>query len=183
MKIKIKEGLAEMANIGISTLAVVLQDLFGKGDQFADVEDAEKNQADLVIMPIMAYEPHRIYLKSKAIKNTFLNARYSVYSKQPEDKRQCGRFIREDRHISKEEFVQQLPQSIRDATFEKEGEDTVLDFILRLASAQSDRVKFFYNLANGVGYDIHCMAVTHEYGEEGNPYLVSTVYMSVEVGK
>lgn len=172
-----------MANIGISTLAVVLQDLFGKGDQFDEIEQAEKCSTGQVIMPIMAYEPHRIYLKSKAIKNTFLNARYAVYSKQPNEAKQCLRFIREDRHITKEEFAKMLPAPMRDATFEKEGEDTVLDFIFRLAGTQSDRVKFFYNVADGTGYNIHCMAVTHEFGEEDNPYCTATVYMSIEVGK
>lgn len=183
LKIKIKEGLDEAANVAISSIAVVLHGLFGSSDQFHSIEDAEKVSSGQVIMPIVAYEPKRINLKTTAIKNTFLNARYSVYSKMPEEPKKCSRFILEKRHLTKDELLKALPAQIRDATFEIDGEQTFLDVLCELEGIKSDRVHFFYDPVPAEGYVIHPIAVIHEFGKVEDPYCIATAYFSIEISK
>jgi hypothetical protein len=183
MKIKIQEGFPEMANLGISTIAVVLNELFGKYDQYTEPEEAEKVSTGLISMPIVAYEPRRINLKTTAIKNTHLDARFAVYSKKEEETKECLRFILKKRHITKEEFLKQLPAMIQQGALDTEGQYQFIDFIHKLSGIPADNIQYFYNPVTCEGYVMHCMAIIHEFGKEDNVYCTATTYMSIQVNK
>lgn len=183
MNIKIEEGFPEVANLGISTIAVVLNDLFKEYGQSDEPKDAVKVSTGLVSMPIVAYLPSRLNLKTTAIKNTHLDGRFSVYSKQEDDARPCGRFILEKRHITKEEFLKQIPKMVLEASFNHEPDFHLVDLIQKLDGIYADQTNFFYNLVTCEGYVMHCMAIIHEYGKKDNPYCVGTTYLSIQVNK
>jgi hypothetical protein len=183
LKIKIKEGLPEMANVGISSMAVVLKDVFIVYDQFHDIEDAEKVSDGQVIMPIVAYEKKRINLKTTSIRNTFCNARLSVLSKDPASTRPCARFVWKKHHIDKQKLIDEMPISLREGTLDKEGMMPLINLLSILENIPSDRVAFFYSPMPGEGYVTHCIAVIHEFGPEDDPYAIATAYLSVEINK
>jgi hypothetical protein len=183
MKIKIKEGLPEMANVGISSMAVVLKDVFLVYGQFHDIEDAEKVSDGQVIMPIVAYEKKRINLKTTPVRNTFCNARFAVFSKDPKSPRTCARFIWKKRHIDKQTLIDQMPTSLREGTLDNDGMLPLINLLSILENIESDRVAFFYVPMPAEGYVTHCIAVIHEFGPEEDPYAVATAYLSVEMNK
>lgn len=172
-----------MANLAISAMAVLLNELFGGYEQPTSLEDAEKVSTGQVILPIIAYGPKAIQLKTTAIKNTFCRARLAVYSKAPNDPKQCLRFINKEREITKQQLIDNLPTSLREAHFDFEQMYTLISVISSLEGIKSDRVSFFYNPCPGEGSVTHCIAVIHEFGEEGNPFCVASVYFSIEIGK
>ncbi len=172
-----------MANLAISAMAVLLNELFGGYEQPISLEDAEKVSTGQVILPIVAYGPKAIQLKTTAIKNTFCNARLAVYSKQPDNLKQCLRFINKEREITKQQLIDNIPTSVREAHFDFEGIYALINVLSSLEGIKSDRVSFFYNPCPGEGIVTHCVAVIHEFGEEGNPFCVATTYFSIEIGK
>lgn len=185
MHIKILEGFAQIANLAINSIAHVLYDLFGSYTQFDTLDVVETVSKGQVVLPILAYGPKPIYLKSTAIRNTVCKARFAVYSKMPEKEEQCSRFLHKERHLTKEAFLEALPTSLREASFTfDEGENrTFIDFLSIISNIKSDRVAFFYDPEPGEGYITNCIGVIHEFGEEHNPYCVATAYFSVEIGK
>lgn len=164
-------------------MAVVLKDVFLVYGQFHDIEDAEKVSDGQVIMPIVAYEKKRINLKTTAIRNTFCNARFAVFSKDPASPRPCARFIWKKHHIDKEKLFADMPVALRDGTLDEEKMFALQDLLSRLGAIESDRVAYFYSPMPGEGYVTHCIAVIHEFGPENDPYAVATAYLSVEINK
>lgn len=169
--------------MGIAEIAVILNNLFGKYEQVDTLEEVEKVCQGPVIMPIMAFGPLQIHLKTKAIRNTSLVGRFSVFSKKPEDKKKCLRFILKERYISREEVLEKILPAVRDATFVKDGDETLGDVLTKLGSIKADKVSYFYNPIACEGLVSHCIAVIHEFGEENNPYCVATTYLKVDVNK
>lgn len=164
-------------------MAVVLKDLFVTYGQFHEIEDAEKVSDGQVIMPIVAYEKKRINLKTTSIRNTFCNARFAVFSKDPASPRPCCRFVFKKRHIDKQKLIDEMPISLREGTFDLEGMFPLINLLSILENIESDRVAFFYSPMPGEGYVTHCIAVIHEFGPENDPYAVATAYLSVEINK
>lgn len=183
MKIIIHPDFNEVANVGIAEIAVVLNNLFGKYEQVDTLEEVEKVCQGPVIMPIMAFGPLLIHLKTKAIKNTHLVGRFSVYSKKPEEEKECLRFILKERCISKEEMLENILPAVRDATFVKDGDETLADFLIKVGSIKSDNVSYFHNTVTCEGLVSHCIAVIHEYGEKNNPFCTATAYFRIDVNK
>lgn len=183
MNIIIHPDFKEVANVGISEIAVILNDLFGKYEQINTLEEAEKVCQGQVVMPIMAFGPLQIHLKTKAIKNTYLVGRFSVYSKQPENQKECLRFILKERCVSREEVLEKILPAVRDASFEKDGDETIADIITKLGTIKSDKVSYFYNPVTCEGLVSHCIAVIHEFGEADKPYCVATAYFKIDVNK
>jgi hypothetical protein len=183
MQIKLQEGLAEIASLAISSIAILLHELFGSHVQVSSLEAAEKVSTGPVILPILACGPKAIKLKTTAIKNTFCNGRLAVYSKQLNDVKECCRFVHKERHLTKEKFIAELPVALREATFAVEDSRTLLDFIIIIANIPSDRVAFFYDPEPCEGTVTHCIGIIHEFGEETKPYCVATTYLSIEINK
>lgn len=183
MNFKIMSGFAEEANIGITAIAVVLNEVFKKYEQPVSLEEVEKISPGQLILPIMAYEHRRIHLKTKAIKNTFCEARFIAYSKQPDAKQACSRFIFAEKCVTREAAIDAMAVPIRDAHFDKEGEETIVDLISRLGGIKSDKVSYFYCPVTCEGVITHAIAVVHEFGPEGDPFCVATAYFSISVGK
>lgn len=176
-------GFPEAANISITTIAVVLNELFGKYTQFNSLEETEEVSTGQLTLPLLAFEQVRLYLKSTSIKNTYLVGRLSVYSKQPEDEKPCNRFILEHRCKSLEEILKLIPAPIKDATFIKDGDITLMDILLKLSGIPGDKISYFYSLNNCEGVNTHCLAVVHEFGKENDPLCVVTSYFKVDVTK
>lgn len=164
-------------------IALVLKKLFGKESQFDSIEDASVRSTGQVVMPIMAYEPRRIKLKTTAIKDTYCNARFSVFSKLLEDTKECSRFILPKREITKEELLDKLPNQIKDANFDYEEQHTFFDLIQTLSAIPADKVAFFYNAVVCEGNITYCVAIIHQFGKEEDPYCVCTCYFSISVNK
>lgn len=183
MNILVEEGFATIASQAVSTIATVLQGLFGGYIQESTIEDLKKVRHGQVLLPAVQFIPKRIELKTKAIKNTFCNALYTTYSKYPEAKESCGRFILKEKELTKEAFIEKLPQAIGLALFNVEYEHTFLDFITTLTSIPADRIAYSYNPVQCEGYVTHCISVIFEFGKEENPYCVSTTYFTIQVTK
>ena len=183
MNIIIHPGFQEVAYVGISEIAVILNDLFGGYEQVTALEEAQEVCQGQVVMPIMAFGPLQILLRTKAIKNTNLIGRFSVYSKKPEDTKECLRFILKERYVSREEMLLDMLPAVRDAVFTKDSDETLGDLLTKIGSIKSDKVSYFYNPVTCEGFVSHCMAVIHEFGEEGSPYCVCTSYFKVDVSK
>lgn len=183
MNIIIKPGFAEEANVGIAEIAVILNKLFKKYEQLGSLEEVATLSTGQVVMPILAFEPIPLYLKSNAIRNPHLHGRFAVYSKLPEDSKPCTRFILANRYKTQEAIIKELPVAIRDATFVKDGEEAIVDILLMLGAVKADKVSYFYSLTNCEGTNNHSFAVIHEYGKEGDPFCVATSYFSVEINK
>ena len=183
MHIKILSDFPESANVGIAEIAVILNDLFGGYEQVTALEEAQEVCQGQVVMPIMAFGPLQVLLRTKAIKNTNLIGRFSVYSKKPEDQKECLRFILKERYIPREEMLLAMLPAVRDATFKQDSDETLGDVLTKLGSIKSDKVSYFYNPVTCEGFVSHCMAVIHEFGEEGPPYCVVTAFFKVDVNK
>lgn len=169
--------------MGIAEIAVILNNLFGKYEQVDALEEVEKVCQGPVVMPIMAFGPLQILLRTKAIKNTNLIGRFSVYSKKPEEQKECLRFILKERYIPREEMLLDMLPAVRDATFNQDSDETLGDVLTKIGSIKSDKVSYFYNAVTCEGVVSHCMAVIHEFGEKDNPHCVATVYLRVDVNK
>lgn len=183
MHIKILSDFTESANVGIAEIAVILNNLFGKYEQVDTLEEVEKVCQGPVIMPIMAFGPLQILLRTKAIKNTNLVGRFTVYSKKPEDQKECLRFILKERYVPREEMLLDMLPAVRDATFKHDSDETIGDVLTKIGSIKSDKVSYYYNPFTCEGFVSHCMAVIHEFGEEGSPYCVATTYFRVDINK
>lgn len=183
MHIKILSDFTESANVGIAEIAVILNNLFGKYEQVDTLEEVEKVCQGPVIMPIMAFGPLQILLRTKAIKNTNLVGRFAVYSKKPEDQKECLRFILKERYVPREEMLLDMLPAVRDATFKHDSDETIGDVLTKIGSIKSDKVSYYYNPFTCEGFVSHCMAVIHEFGEEDNPHCVCTSYFKVDVSK
>lgn len=183
MDILIKPGLAEVANVGITQIAVILNQIFKKYDQPSSVKDAEVLSSGQVIMPIMAFEAVPLYLKSSAAKGKHVTilATLSVYSKQPDDPRPCSSFILPERH--KEDIWEDAPTALRDATFKSDSDETLQDLFINLSSIPAEKISYFYNTIACEGTTYYGLAVIHEFGKVGDPYCVCTSYFKVEVAK
>jgi hypothetical protein len=183
MNIIIHPDCKEVANVGIVEIAVILNEKFGKYEQSTTLEETEKVCHGPVVLPIMAFGPLQILLKSKAIKNTHLVGRLAVYSKKPEDTSECLRFILKESCCILEEVLEKIPPVVRDAIFRIDEDETLGDFLVKLGSIKSDNVSYFYSTVTCEGLDSHCMAVVHEFGNGNNPYCVCTSYFRVDIGK
>ena len=183
MNILVEEGFTEIASLAVSNIPNILQSLFGGYIQETTLEDLMKAQHGQVLLPAVQFIPKRIELKTKAIKNTFCNALYTTYSKYPEAKTECSRFILKNKELTKEAFVEKLPPLIGGALFDIENDHTFLDFINLLEGIPADRIAYWYNPTQCEGYVSHGIAIIYEFGKEENPYCVSTVYFTIQVTK
>lgn len=183
MNIKIMDGFPEEANRSIAAIAVILNEVFEKYTQPSILEEVESITPGQIVLPIMTYDRKRIHLKTTAIKNTFCEARFVVYSKQPDGPQPCSRFVFAEKCTDQEAMLKEMVASIRDAHFDKEGEHTLADLIITLGGIASDKASYFYNALTCEGVITHSIAVVHEFGKEGDPFCIATVYFSISVGK
>jgi hypothetical protein len=180
MIIKISEGVAGPVSACIAEMAVILNNVFHSYDQSTELEVAEKVSSGPIVMPLMVFKKVPLYLNTtKNAKETTCGARLAVYSKQPESKEPCLRFILEKSYLLKEEMLKRVVGSVKNATFDKEQESTLADFIAILGSLKSDKVSYFYSPVSMENVIQHCMAVIHEFGQEDNPFCVATAYFTI----
>lgn len=178
MNIKISEGLAEIANIGISSIAIVLTGLFKRYTQASLIDAAEKLTTGQVVLPILLFEPIKLQLKSKTFKTTTCDARFIVYSKQPDSPDECLRFIHAERCIDKGPFLEKIPAAILDAFTDAENESTLLDLISTLSGIDADKVTYFYSAIQCDYVTTHSIGIVHEFGKD-SPYCTATTYLSI----
>jgi hypothetical protein len=212
MHIKLSEEMPEEANVSLSSIIVVLKELFDKYTQATTIADAEKvsDGPSPVILPIVAFKPRRIKLKNNGIKNTFCEARLVAYSRamteeeyrtareqeikeggKPKDELPisfrelpCARFIHEYRCCEDlNELFKQVPVAVRHAYFDEDDEHTVERVLAALGGVKSDKVSYFYNPCTCEGVITHSLAVIHEFGSIDNPWLIVTSYFSINVSK
>lgn len=183
MIIKLDPSLSEAEQVCISTVPVLLQQVMGVYEQVTEFAETELVSLGLTVLPIVAYGPHRFSLKSKTIRNPIIHARFAVYSKKPEEERQCGRFVNDESTGTLEEVLEKMPVPIREGYFDLDGESTLAVLLSALSGVKADRVKFMYSPVTCEGVISHCVAVVYEFGPDKNPNTVVTAYFNIIVGK
>ncbi len=199
MLVKMSEDFAEKAQLSLSSIMVVLKEVFAKYEQPGTLEDLQKVSGGPVMMPIVQFEPHRIHLKNNSIKNTHCEARFVVYSKRPDETipaekegdaptikkaPPCARFIHAERCISsREEMFKKVPGPVLNASFDHDGECTLEQLLVTLGAIPADKVSFFYTPCTCEGVITHSLAVVHEFLKEDEVEAVFTTYFSINVSK
>lgn len=183
MNIIIGEDLAQETSVCLSSIMVVLRELFLKYEQPTKLEDAQKVSTGQVIMPIVVFEPRRLRLKNNSIKNTFCHARFSVYSKRPGESKECLRYVLPERCGEREAVLKKIPPSIRDAHFDEDGELSLERLLCTLDGIKADKVTYFYSPCTCEGAITHALAAVHEFHADEDVTCVMTSYFSISVSK
>ncbi|BAW19280.1 hypothetical protein [Ralstonia phage RP31] len=184
MNIKIDPAFPEVANIGLTSIAVVLNDLFKKYEQTSSLEDAIAVSHGLFALPFLKYQEKRIHLKGSSSKKvTYCSARLVAYSKKPDDERECLRFLHAHRCVEKEEVLKQIPALVREAHFDADGEITFHQLLDTLSGIKADKINYHYSSCTCEGSTSYRIGVVHEFGPEGNPYCTVTCYFVIDNGE
>lgn len=174
------EDLADIANVGITAMAVLLKDLFKGYEQLTPLDVAASVSTGQVVLPIMAFSPLEIKLKTKIPKAVKCHTRLVVYSKNPKEPEPCSRFVHEHVCTDRTKFLEEVPNAVLEANINDEY--TLLDLVTTLSAVVSDKVSFFYNTSTCEGIITYQIMVVHEFGKD-NPYCISTAYLYIEVTK
>lgn len=183
MIIKLDPAFPEVANVGLTSIAVVLNDLFKKYEQTSSLEDACAVSNGLFAMPFLKYQEKRLQLKTTSVKKMArCSARLIAYSKKPDVEGECLRLIHANRCHEKEEALKQIPAPVREAHFDSEGDVTISQLLDTLGGIVADKVSYYYGVCACDGLTSYRIAVVHEYGS-GEPYCTVTSYIVIDTGE
>lgn len=183
MNITIDPTFPAAANIGLTSIAIVLNDLFKKYEQPTSLLDACKVSKGFFVLPFLVFQEKRIHLKGTSSKKvTKCSARLIAYSKKPDinDKAEdeCLRFIHANRCYDKEEIFKQIPNQIREAHFDEDGEATITRLLDALGGIKADKVSYYYSACVCDGAASYRIAVVHDFGTD-KPYCTVTSYIVI----
>lgn len=180
MNIKIDPEFPKAASQGLTEIAVVLSEWFGTSTQDVQLADAEEVSHGPLVLPFVHYKEHKLRIETnKNLKYGRIVALLVAHSKELDDDNPCPRMVHWHRTSERDVTLKQIPQSIRDASFDREGDKSVMVLLDTLASIASDRVRLFYSQCVCEGTTTHSFAVVHEYGVEDNPYCVINSYFNL----
>ena len=156
-----------------------LKGIFKNFQQPGTLAESESVNNGPIILPLMIFAPVFTALKSKANRPTICEARLIVYSKSFGDPRECNRFIHAHRTVTKDEVLELIPASVRDAIITTdETERTLEDIIATLSSLSANKVSYHYSTSVCEATVTHTVSIIHDYIKDDETYCVFTTYIT-----
>lgn len=181
MNIKIDPDCPVAVNIGVTSIAVVLNDLFKGYEQSSTLEDEASVSQGVLVMPLLKYKPRTLNFKGNGTKMACCTARLIVYSKESDTTRDCLRMIHPHRCHDKVKVLKEIPSNVREASFDEDGEITFSQLLDTLSCIDGDKINYHYNVYTGEGATMYRVGVVYEFTSTDHPCCIATAYFAIDV--